>query len=105
MSTAEETHAARLHGEALLAALRVELQPLIDQLAEQAGGRDDLRAQCAGLIAGWWFASPATQQGHELIAAGLLLLSGPVDGDLLMHWVRVGFDRRTRSARSYDPSR
>jgi hypothetical protein len=105
MSTADETHASRLHGEALLAALRVELQPLIDQVAEQAGGRDDLRAQCAGLIAGWWFASPATQHGHELIAVGLLLLAGPVDGDLLMHWVRVGFDRRTRSARSYDPGR
>ena len=105
MSTADETHAARLHGEALLAALRVELQPLIDQLAEQAGGRDDLRAQCAGLIAGWWFASPATQQGHELIAVGLLLLAGPVDSDLLMHWVRVGFDRRIRSTASYDPSR
>ena len=44
MSTADETHAARLHGEALLAALRAELQPLIDQVAEQAGGRDDLRA-------------------------------------------------------------
>src|ERR671916_29142 len=105
MSTADETHASRLHGEALLAALRVELQPLIDQVAKQAGGRDDLRAQCPGLIAGWGFGSPSPQHGHELIAVGLLLLAGPVDGDLLMHWVRVGFDRGTRSARSYDPSR
>ena len=105
MSTADETHAARLHGEALLTALRIELQPLVDQLAEQSGGRDDLRAQCAGLIAGWWFASPATQQGHELIAAGLLLLAGPVDRDLLVHWVRVGVERRSDATTSYDPSR
>ena len=77
MSDADHSHSSRLHGEALLAAQRGDLQPLIDHLAEQAAGRDDVRVECAGLIAGWWFASPATQQGYELIAVGLLLLAGP----------------------------
>ena len=105
MSTPDRTHASRLHGEALLAAQRGDLQHLVGHLAEQAAGRDDVRMECAGLIAGWWFASPATQQGHELIAVGLLLLAGPVDGDLLVRWVRIGFERRTASTESYDPSR
>jgi hypothetical protein len=65
---------AQLHGEALLAAKRPELQPLIDDLREVAQGRDDLRAECAGTIAGSWFAS-AARRGEELIAAGLLMLA------------------------------
>jgi hypothetical protein len=105
MATPDWSHSSRLHGEALLAAQRGDLQPLIDHLAEQAAGRDDVRVECAGLIAGWWFASPATQQGHELIAVGLLLLAGPVDGDLLVRWIQIGFERRAASTKSYDPSR
>jgi len=41
------------------------------------------RVECAGTIAGAWFAPPGTHYGHELIAAGLLLVSVPVDTDLL----------------------
>ena len=105
MSTDDQTHSARLHGEALLAAQEPLFQAVIDRLTESAAGRDDLRVESAGLLAGWWFASPNTQYGYELIAVGLLLLAGPVDGDLLVHWVRVGVERRTDAATSYDPSR
>jgi hypothetical protein len=105
MSTDDQTQSARLHGEALLAAQEPLFQSVIDRLTDTAAGRDDLRVECAGLLAGWWFASPNTQYGYELIAVGLLLLAGPVDGDLLVHWVRVGVERRTDATTSYDPSR
>ena len=105
MSTDDQTHSARLHGEALLAAQEPIFQGVIDRLAAEAAGRDDLRLECAGLMAGWWFASPETQYGYELIAVGLLLLAGPVDGDLLVQWLRTGMERRTNATTSYDPSR
>ena len=47
--------AGALHGEALLAAKRAELQPLVDHLRAVAQGRDDIRTECAGIIAGSWF--------------------------------------------------
>ena len=52
MSTKDQTITAELHGEALLTAKRPELQPLIDHLREVAQGRDDIRTECAGVIAG-----------------------------------------------------
>jgi hypothetical protein len=52
---------------ALLAAKRPELQPLIDHLPEVAQGCDDVRTECAGVIAGSWFAGTA-RRGEELIA-------------------------------------
>jgi hypothetical protein len=55
-----------------------ELEPLIDHLREVARGRDDIRTECAGTIAGTWFSSIA-RRGEDLIAAGLLMLAGPVD--------------------------
>ena len=58
MSTEDQTLSAALHGEALLAAKRPELRPLIDHLREVAQGRDDIRTECAGIIAGSWFPSP-----------------------------------------------
>jgi hypothetical protein len=82
-----------LHGEALLTAGRRELQPLIDHLAEQAQGRDDIRTECVGIIAGLWFGKPA-RRGEDLIAAGLLMHAGHVDLDQLDHCVRVGWERR-----------
>jgi hypothetical protein len=54
MSTKDQTLSAAIHGEALLAARRPELQPLIDHLREVAQGRDDIRTECAGVIAGSW---------------------------------------------------
>ena len=96
MSTADQMLSSALHGDALLAARRPELRPLVDHLREQAQGRDDIRTECAGIIAGSWFASSA-RRGEDLIAAGLLLLAGHVDLDELDHWVRVGW-KRTRGA-------
>jgi hypothetical protein len=61
-----------------------------------AQGRDDIRIECAGTIAGWWFSSPA-RRGEELIAAGLLMLAGPVDLDELDRWMRIGWERRRGS--------
>jgi hypothetical protein len=57
MSTEDQILSAELHGEALLTAKRPELQPLIDHLREVAQGRDDIRIECAGVIAGSWFSS------------------------------------------------
>jgi hypothetical protein len=78
MSTKDQILSSELHGEALVAVKRPELQPLIDHLCETAQGRDDTRTDCAGVIAGAWLASKA-RRGEELIAAGLLMLAGPVD--------------------------
>jgi hypothetical protein len=55
MSTEDQILSAELHGEALLTAKRPELQPLIDHLREVAQGRDDIRTECAGIVAGSWF--------------------------------------------------
>jgi hypothetical protein len=82
-----------LHGEALLAAKRPELQPLIYHLREIAQDRDDIRVECAGTIAGAWFAGIG-KRGEDLIAAGLLILAGVVDLDELDKWVRVGWERQ-----------
>jgi hypothetical protein len=93
MSTKDQALSSALHGEALLTAKRPELQPLIDHLREMAQGRDDIRAECAAVLAGAWFGDVG-RRGHELIAAGLLMLAGPVDLDELDKWVRVGWERR-----------
>jgi hypothetical protein len=102
MSTKDQAFSAALHGEALLAAKRPELQPLIDHLREVAQGRDDIRTECAGVIAGSWFAG--ARRGEELIAAGLLMLAGPVDLDELGKWVRVGWERRSGASNPYPES-
>jgi hypothetical protein len=93
MSTKDQALAAEIHGEALLTARRPELQPLIDHLREIAQGRDDIRTECAGIIAGAWFSSPV-RRGEELNAAGLLMLAGHADLDELDQWMRVGWERR-----------
>ena len=82
MSTEDQVLSAALHGEALLTAQRPELQPLIGHLREVAQGRDDIRIECAGVIAGSWFSS-AARRGEDLIADGLLMLAGHVDLDKL----------------------
>src|SRR5215208_5380109 len=99
MSTADQVHSSMLHGEALLRAKRSELQPLIDELSELTAGRDDIRVECAGTMAGSWFASPGMAMGHELIAAGLLLLAGPPDTDLLLRWISIGLRGGPESGR------
>jgi hypothetical protein len=74
-------------------ARRPELQPLIDHLREVAEGRDDIRTERAGTIAGSWFSSIA-RRGEDLIAAGLLMLAGHVDLDEVDRWMRIGWERR-----------
>jgi hypothetical protein len=103
MSTEDQILSAELHGEALLTAKRPELQPLIDHLREVAQGRDDIRVECAGTIAGWWFADSA-RRGEELIVAGLLMLAGRVDLDELDRWIRVGWERCRGSTIPYGPT-
>jgi hypothetical protein len=61
-------------------------------------------ASCRATTSGasFWYASPATHVGYELIAAGMLILAGngsglPFDYDELERWTRVGYERGTRS--------
>jgi hypothetical protein len=103
MSTDEDRRASAVHGEALLAAQDEPLRPLLDRLAAAAEGRDDLRTQEAGILAGTWYAHPGRHLGHELIAAGLLILAGVTDRDQLEEAVRVGFERGSDALRGYDP--
>jgi hypothetical protein len=99
VSTKDQTLSAALHGEALLTAKRPELQPLIDHLAEVAQAATTSE-ECAGVIAGSWFAD-AARRGEDLIAAGLLMLAGHVDLDELDKWVRVGWERRRGASDPY----
>jgi hypothetical protein len=103
VSTKDQVLSAELHGEALLTAKRPELQPLIDHLREVAQGRDDIRVECAGILAGSWFSS-GVRRGEELIAAGLLMLAGPVDLDELDQWMRIGWERRRGASVLYPDS-
>jgi hypothetical protein len=105
ISTDRQILSSKLHGEALLRADRPEVRALIAELAEIAHGSDDIRTEAAGTPAGAWFASPATAYAEKLVAAGLLLLAGPVEGDQITEWVRVGFQRRRQASATYDPGR
>jgi hypothetical protein len=100
MSTKDQMLSAELHGEALRVAKRPELQPLIDHLSEVAQGRDDIRTECAGVIAGAWFSSKE-RLGEDLIAAGLLMLAGHTDLGELDKWMRIGWERRRGSTSEY----
>jgi hypothetical protein len=84
------------------AAERRNLDESIEELRDIADGRNDILARAAGITAGAWDAGPSTRIGHELIAAGLLILAGggrgmPLDYDELERWTRVGYERGTRS--------
>jgi hypothetical protein len=61
---------------------------------------DDVRTECAGTLAGAWFASNG-KRGEELIAAGLLMLAGHVDLDELDRWIKIGSERRRGVTTSY----
>ncbi|HEY5784819.1 MAG TPA: hypothetical protein VIT65_08575 [Microlunatus sp.] len=67
-----------------------EAQQLIQDLAD---GRHDLIAQEAGLAAGYWSASVHREHPVELLTAGLLIVSGPMDFDTVAHWVEIGRKR------------
>ena len=62
MSTKDQALSAALHGEALLAAQDLSMQPLLDRLAALANGHDDARLEtAASQVAGSarWIATPA----------------------------------------------
>ena len=76
----------------------------IEELRQIADGRNDILAEAAGITAGSWYASPATHVGHELIAAGMLMLAGggngtPLDYHELERWTRVGYERVLKGPR------
>jgi hypothetical protein len=84
------------------AAERRNLSESIGELRELADGRDHVLAEAAGITAGSWYAWPSTHVGHELVAAGMLIMAAghdgkPLDYDELERWTRVGYGRGTRS--------
>jgi hypothetical protein len=84
------------------AAERRNLDESIAEFRDIADGCNDILADAAGITAGSWYAWPSTHIGHELIAAGMMILAGggrglPLDYDELERWTRIGFERGTRS--------
>ena len=88
-----------LHGTAIrYAAKKRNPAESIAGLREIANGHDDILAEAAGIAAGSWYASPAVDVGHELIAVGMLILAGggagrSLDYVELERWSCVGFQR------------
>jgi len=77
MSTKDQLLSVALHGTAMrYATEKRDLATSIAELREIADGRNDILAEAAGITAGAWYASPVTHVGHELIAAGMLILAG-----------------------------
>jgi hypothetical protein len=103
MATSDRLLYSFLHGSATrYAAEQRDLAKSIAELREMADGRDNVLAEAAGITAGSWYASPAMHVGHELIAAGMLILAGggsgkPLDYGELERWTRVGYERGMRS--------
>jgi hypothetical protein len=103
MSATDQLLCSDLHGTAMrYAAERRNLDESIAELRQIAGGRDDVLAEAAGITAGSWYAWPSTHVGHELVAAGMLIMAAghdgkPLDYDELERWTRVGFERGVRS--------
>jgi hypothetical protein len=103
MSTKAQLLYSALHGTAMrYAAERRNLAESIAELREMANGRDDILAEAAGIQVGSWYAWPSTHVGHELVAAGMLIMAGgvngkPLDYDELERWTRVGYERGMRS--------
>ena len=103
MSTADQLLYSAVHGTAMrYAAERRNLDESIEELGQIADGRNDILAEAAGITAGSWYAWPSTRIGHELIAAGMLVIAGngrglPFGYDELERWTRVGYERGMRS--------
>jgi hypothetical protein len=89
---------ARLSGTAVrLARSGGPIDEAVADLRELAGGRADLLAEEAGLMAGTWSVWIGT--GDYLLAAGLLVMAG-ADHDLIGGWVAVGRERATTPRQS-----
>jgi hypothetical protein len=83
------------------AAEKRDLAQSIAEVRELAAGRDDILAEAAEIEAGAWYAWPSTHVGHELVAAGMLIMAGghdgkPLDFEALERWSRVGCERGMR---------
>jgi hypothetical protein len=87
---------------AVWGSIRTWSSTLLAELRELSHGRHDIRTECAGTIAGGWFARPVIM-GEDLIAAGLLINAGPTDMDLLRRWLTIGFARRGGMLLTSDP--
>ena len=95
MPTADQSHSARLHGEALVAARDLvdapELDALLGRLADASDSptdRADVGAELAAEALGAIWAGDLTEEtraeiARKLIAAGLVFESGIVDRDRL----------------------
>jgi hypothetical protein len=103
MSTKDQLLHSALHGTAMPYAVeKRDLAASIAELREIADGRNDILAEAAGITAGSWYAWPSTHIGHQLIAAGMLIMAAggngkPLDYDELQRWIRVGYERGMRS--------
>jgi hypothetical protein len=102
MATEDQLLYSALHGTAIrFAAERCTLDDAITELREIADGRDEVIAEAAGITAGSWYAWPSSHVGHELIAAGMLIMAGghdgtPFDFDELERLTRLGYQRGMR---------
>jgi hypothetical protein len=77
MSTKDQLLYSALHGTAMrYAAERRDLAESIAELRQIADGHVEVLAEAAGIAAGWWYAWPSTHVGHELVAAGMLIMAG-----------------------------
>jgi hypothetical protein len=84
---------ARLSGTAVrLARASGPIGEAVAELRALAGGRGDLLAETAGVMAGAWTARIGT--GDDLLAAGLLVLAGANHIEI-GRWVDVGRERVT----------
>ena len=82
---------ARLSGTAVrLARAGGPIDEAVADLRALAGGRGDLLAETAGVMAGWW--SVRVEGGDHLVAAGLLVLAG-ANHDQIARWVEIGRER------------
>ena len=102
MATNDQLLYSALHSTAMrYAAERRNLEESIEELRRIADGRDEVIAEAAGITAGSWYAWPSTHVGHELVAAGMLIMAGghegkPLDFEALERWTRVGCERGVR---------
>ena len=81
MGTKDQLLYSALHGTAMwYIAEQRSLAESIAELRQIADGHDEVLAEAAGITAGSWYARPSTHVGHELVAAGMLIIAAGHDG-------------------------
>lgn len=97
MPTDDQAHSARIHGEALREALHV-VQQMAEEIEPSLWDDPGDRAELAGTLAGEVFAQMGRfdadheQQARQLILAGLLLTTKPVDHRRIKPAVRAAYE-------------